>query len=426
MALVGINNFRSGQSPNTNNIKALGNLFGALMTEGVWENGLTVTASSTPDGFVNIGTGHIVFSIGTGSSLVFYNDAVEKLAVTPNPNNDGSIVYSLVYAQINVRYDLGGLPTATLAIAVGTVNTDPVLPDNSTNGVFCVPLARIAKSYSATGIVVSSEIITTGNTNNTNVELIRPISRLNGSTRALQLTESQRTSQDWPIGTIVLQKESLDANNKLFVNISTTTTSLWKQIVLLAQLSSQWVLLLPKALGTANGTTTIAENEGTGSFTLPANFWGVGTTLEITDTAQIQGTITTNAFIQTNNVNINGTLLYSSALTCNYNIYTAGSPGYYSFYTTTLLTFTKKTTITCISATSTTAQLQISSQNIANPSGLTTGLTNNFSTTSTTTIQTITQNVPMVISTNFVKTGITNWLTTTTNNLTVFTIQKQT
>ena len=56
-----------------------------------------------------------------------------------------------------------------------------------------------------------------------------------------------------------------------------------------------------------------------------------------------------------------------------------------------------------------------------------------FITDSTPISQIITQNIPMVISTNFVLSGISNWTATggtpntpATNNLTVYTIQKQT
>ena len=380
------------------------------------------------------------------SPLVASKDGKLGSVVVKTPSNEFLVLALRSATAINVdvpenltaftRYDLiciyADFRTAaannfSIKYYSGDTVTDPDLDawNAANSGQILLPIARIAKTPGS--LVDSSQIILSGQTTyNVNKSVRATTKYIAGSIKVM--TEAERNASSWNSGDLCLVKAALDVNNTLHINTSTTATPLWKQIVLLAQLASQWVLLLPKALGTTNGTTAIAEVDGTGSFTLPANFWGVGTVLEITDTAQMQGTIllvTAGVFVQTNNVNINGTLLYASSLTCNWNMISSGT---YIFKADTLVTFTKKTTIVCIAATSTTAQLQITTQNLINPaySG-SPGITNNFSTTTTTTIQTITQNVPMVISTNFVRTGISSWSSgTPTNNLTVFTIEKQT
>ena len=384
------------------------------------------------------------------SSTVASKDGKLGSVVVKTPSNEFLVLALRSATAINVdvpenltaftRYDLvciyADFRTAaannfSIKYFSGDTVTDPDLDawNSANSGQILLPIARIAKIPGS--LVDSSQIILSGQTTYNVDKSVRATAKyIAGSIKVM--TEAERDASSWNSGDLCLVKAPLDVNNTLHINTSTTATPLWKQIVLLTQLASQWVLLLPKALGTTNGTTAINEGDGTGSFTLPANFWGVGTTLEITETVSLGGQInltsTAVPFIQTNNFLINGTNLFSNTFTGNWN---AGSgPGSFipTFGSTVGSTaiptnYTKKTTVVCISATSTTAQLQITTQNIANAF---TGNSFVFTTSSVTTIQTITKNIPMVISTNFVRTGISSWAGTPNNNLTVFTIQKQT
>ena len=311
----------------------------------------------------------------------------------------------------------------------GTTLTDPDLDawNAANSGQILLPIARIAKTPGS--LVSSSQIILSGQTSyNVNKSVRQTAKYLAGSIKVMTLAE--RNASSWNPADLCMVKAALDANNTLHLNTSTTATPFWKQVALLAQLSAQWVLLLTKALGLTNGTTALAETDGTGSFTLPAGFFSVGTTLEITETIGINGRVflasSGSLFIQTTNFLINGVNLFSNTLTGNANVF----PDKLDFSSSAATTsFTKKTTIQCIAVSSSTATLRISTQNIANATG---GSSLIFSTSNNDLPQAIiTQNVPMVISTNIVKSGIVSWSTssngnTPVNDLTVFTIQKQT
>lgn len=438
MPLSGINNFRAGQTPNPNNIKSLGYLFGALMTQGVWDNGCAVTATATPDGFVNIGTGNIVISIGEGSALVFYNAESDKLAVPPNPNNNGSLVFNLVYAKLDLKYDLSGLPTATFEVATGGVNTDPVLPNNPTLGIFCVPICRVAKTFSSTGVVVQSEIITTGNTNNTLIEPVRQVSRLNGSTKALALTQTERLAQNYPSGTLVLQKETLDANNTLHINTSTTATPLWKQIVLVTQSLNRWALTSNYDMGSGaaafSGTFALTETLGlpAGGLTLPANFWGIGKSLKIRMTENVVGSHTgqtPSGTTQYNKISCNFLMSSVSFYTNSIEIFTGNptnSQGGFSGNTDQVNnTLTTECTIECTSLVSNIASFRIYTENIIRSANSTL-----ISTITETSVNSFNQSAAMPLSFNFTKSAASlppqpGGRNNTTNNLTAFVVSNQ-
>lgn len=429
MAQHAIQNFTS-LIGNTNTIEAL-----LTMLSSVWKDqgvvvGLVPRATATPSMSVNIqysstqndlggNIGIAVLNIG-GTIYSYQLKDTVSVPLTFAPNSQPSARFDLICIEFNTA-----LKTHRLMVETGAIGADPNLASLETSTLKYLPIARVQVPASG-GQITNGDIILAGNTNSGDNRAIRASATSYSTTKAMTLAE--RDARTWAVGETVIVKEALDTNNRLFVNVDTSGGLLWKQIALIGQLTSQWALLLTKALGLTNGTTTLAENEGSGSFTLPANFWGVGTVLEITETASLGGQITlvgsATPFIQTNNFLINGVSLFSNTFTGNYNVGT--NPWYFNptaGSTAIPTNFNKKTTIQCIGATSTTAQLQITTQNISNVAN---GSSNVFTTSNTTTIQTITQNIPMVISTNFVRTGVSSWGGTQANNLTVYTIQKQT
>src|SRR5574343_212538 len=221
------------------------------------------------------------------SPLVASKDGKVGSVVVKTPSNEFLVLALRSDTVINLdvpenltaftRYDLiciyadfrtAGATNFRIKYFSGDTVTDPDLDawNSANSGQILLPIARIAKTPGS--LVNSSQIILSGKTTyNVNKSVRRVARYLAGSIKVM--TEAERNASSWNSGDLCLVKAPLDVNNTLHLNVSTTATPLWKQIVLLAQLASQWVLLLPKALGTTNGTTALAENEGTGSFTLP-------------------------------------------------------------------------------------------------------------------------------------------------------------
>lgn len=170
----------------------------------------------------------------------------------------------------------------------GDTTTDPDLDawNAANSGQILLPIARIAKTPGS--LVDSSQIILSGQTTyNVDKSVRQTVRYIAGSIKVM--TEAERDASSWNSGDLCLVKAPLDVNNTLHINTSTTATPLWKQIVLLAQLASQWSLLVAQNMGTGatapfTGTFTITEGMGTptGGFTLPASFFGVGTSLILT------------------------------------------------------------------------------------------------------------------------------------------------
>jgi len=347
-----------------------------------------------------------------GSAFYYFSlDSTNPQTIIIPANPNPTVLYLLLVWECD--FDTTNPPE--LKLINGTTLTDPDLDawELANPNKRRLPICRIERTNT---VLVQNNIKMSGATTYNLAKSVRPLATFRaGAVKVMTLAE--RNAASWQPGGLAIVTAPLDINNQFFVNISTTPTALWRQIVLLGILASQWVLLIPKALGTAitATTTNLLENEGIGSFTLPANFWAIGTVLEITETTEFGGITVTSTpqLIQTNNFLINSLNLFSNTFTVNH-------PATFGI-SVPIIGRTKKTVIQCVAVTSTTAQLQITTQNLANVLNASPVV---FVTTSTTTLQTITQNIPMVISTNFVRTATSGW-TSPVNNLTVFTIEKQ-
>jgi len=161
--------------------------------------------------------------------------------------------------------------------------TDPDLDTwNSANsGQILLPIARIAKTPGS--LVDSSQIILSGQTTYNVDKSVRQTAKYIAGTIKV-MTEAERNASSWNSGDLCLVKATLDVNNTLHINTSTTATPLWRQIVLLAQSLNRWALLAAQDIGTTTGTFTILENMGTptGGLTLPAGFFTVNMILRFT------------------------------------------------------------------------------------------------------------------------------------------------
>lgn len=209
----------------------------------------------------------------------------------------------------------------------GTTLTDPDLDawNAANSGQILLPIARIAKTPGS--LVSSSQIILSGQTSyNVNKSVRQTAKYLAGSIKVMTLAE--RNASSWNPADLCMVKAALDANNTLHLNTSTTATPFWKQVALLAQLASQWALLVAQDMGTGGagsgaftGTFAITEGMGTpaGGFTLPANFFGVGTSLVLTWSHNFTGTGLSNAIqglivlqLLTHNFKINTATIFSN------------------------------------------------------------------------------------------------------------------
>ena len=207
--------------------------------------------------------------------------------------------------------------------------TDPDLDTwNSANsGQILLPIARIAKTPGS--LVDSSQIILSGQTTYNVDKSVRQTAKYIAGTIKV-MTEAERNASSWNSGDLCLVKATLDVNNTLHINTSTTATPLWRQIVLLAQSLNRWALLAAQNIGTTTGTFTILENMGTptGGLTLPAGFFTVNMILSFRFENLISSTHSYGNPVGfglhqrlTHAVAINGLNIFSHFLERNSNLY---------------------------------------------------------------------------------------------------------
>lgn len=287
-----------------------------------------------------------------------------------------------------------------------------------------MPIGRIAKTPGS--LVNSSQIVMNGNTTYNPASSVRAVAKYNAGTVKI-MTEVERNASSWQPGDLVIVKAPLDINNALWVNMSTTPTAFWKQVVLVAQAVSQWILLNAQNLPFSSGTFNLPENQGTpsGGFTLPANFWAVGIVLTISDTIsfvplhQLISTTSGAVHTTTKNFSINGTLLSAGSIARTF----FGSSGGQSFLLEAR-TLSSVVTITCRQIIGNNAQLEIITENWAGTGGSFT-TPRVYNKTTNTQLITILNNVALVMTESIVINNPAQPGGMTSHQLTQFEIKKQ-
>lgn len=441
MATNSINNFLA-DSPNTNNFDDLLSLLGVLIKEeGViagfyikstgannsvairWSDALPTSTNQNQTNINKTILGKAVLSLGDIARPIWETGTTERI-LSFNENTGSSIRFDLVcILQDDVAL------TTNLVVVEGDIGIDPnlTLLESATKKYLPIGRVRVPASLS---VILQNNIDQKGVCNSGDFRAIRPLA--DGEIGGVKImTLAERNNGIWESGDFCMVKAALDTNNTLHINVSTTATPFWKQVALLTQNISQWLLSTPQNLGltpASNSTSNfdLQENQGSpsGGFTFPANFFTVGVKLTINDTHTFSGYLDNSANLSFNtvrNFSINGTLISADRINrVNTSTNTGTTMGRVINLTNNAQNMV--CLIECVQVIGNNVQLRIISQTWVNVID-----TSNFAVTTNETLITIPNNIPLVTSTNYVTTvSLFNSRSFTKNEVTNFSIQKQT
>jgi hypothetical protein len=156
-----------------------------LTNEGVLGTGFIVEQTASPSGQVKVNDGFIAVNGNGFKYLAQQSDALTYELASINPNSNPSFSRrDLIIYHIDTTALVSTTGGGKIIVVQGTASASPVDPDLTAyeNGTtkLAIPLARITLPPSTLNIT-SGMISQIGNTNNSNVEAIRPIAYLDNS-----------------------------------------------------------------------------------------------------------------------------------------------------------------------------------------------------------------------------------------------------
>ena len=198
-------------------------------SEGVVGTGFIVEQTTSPSNQVKVNDGYILVNSGQGFKYLGWqkNPLTYELANIDSNSDPSNSRRDLIIYYINLTQTVSGGGGGSIVVVKGTPSATPVDPDLTLyeNGTdkFAIPLARVTIPPST--ININNGMITqSGNTNNSTVEAIRPLSYIKNNTiesgRFAELTGALFTGQ---IAFNTTTNMGLKVNNLTSLQVSTNT-----------------------------------------------------------------------------------------------------------------------------------------------------------------------------------------------------------